>query len=225
MPNIVPDLVTLPIFCGITVHETLITAILTSIGIMIFAVIFRFVIFKRFKPVPTGFQNFIEMIVGMIDRFANSIMGKRGSLMAGYIFTLAFYLVIAGMLELFGVRVPQTDLNFTFAISLMSFVLIAAFGIRFKGFTGWAKSYTKPVALVTPFKIISDCVLPVSMACRMFGNLFSGLVVMNMIYSAMGWFAVAVPAFASLYFTIFHVGMQTYVFLMLTLSFIQEKVE
>ena len=225
MPNIVPDEITLPLFGGITIHETLFSALCVSIGIMVFAVIFRLFLFPRFKEKPAGFQNFIELIVGGIDKFANSIMGKRGAQIAGYMFTIAFYMIICGLTELFGVRAPQTDLNYTFSLAIMSFVLMIVFGIRSHGVGGWLKSYTKPMAVVTPFRVISDCVLPVSLACRMFGNLFSGLVVMNMIYSGMGMFAIAVPAFASLYFTLFHVGMQTYVFLMLTLSFVNEKAE
>ena len=225
MPNVSPNSVTLPVFGGIQVNETLITSWLVTIGIIIFALIVRYVFFPRFKPVPKGFQNVMEMLVGMVENFTKGIMGERGSYISAYMFSLAFFLITSGLLELFGVRAPATDLNFTVSIALISFVLIAAFGIRFKGVKGWAKSYGEPVSFVAPFRIISDCVLPVSLSCRMFGNLFSGLVIMDMIYSAMGSFAIAIPAFASLFFNFFHVGMQTYVFMMLTLSFVQEKVE
>ena len=225
MPNVSPEQVTLPVFGGITVNVTLVTSWFVTIGIIIFALIVRYVFFPRFKQVPTGFQNVMEMIVSMVDKFTGSIMGERGSVIAPYMFSLAFFLITSGLLELFGVRAPATDLNFTISIALISFVLIASLGIRYKSFKGWVKSYSQPIAIVAPFKLISDCVLPVSLACRMFGNLFSGLVIMDMIYGAMGSFAIAIPAFASLFFNFFHVGIQTYVFMMLTVSFIQEKVE
>lgn len=225
MPNVSPDQVTLPIFGGIQVNETLITSWYVTIGIIIFALIVRYVFIPRFKQVPTGFQNVMEMLVSMVGKFTNGIMGERGSTISSYMFALAFFLIASGLLELFGIRAPATDLNFTASIAIISFVLIAAYGIRYKGVKGWAKSYTQPVAIVAPFKLISDCVLPVSLACRMFGNLFSGLVIMDMIYGAMGSFAIGIPAMASLFFNFFHVGMQTYVFMMLTVSFIQEKVE
>lgn len=225
MPNVSPNSVTLPVFGGITVNETLVTSWFVTIGIIVFAIIVRYVFFPRFKQVPTGFQNVMEMVVDLTGNFTKGIMGERGSYISAYMFALAFFLITSGLLELFGIRAPATDLNFTVSIALISFVLIAAFGIRFKGLKGWAKSYGEPVSFVAPFRIISDCVLPVSLSCRMFGNLFSGLVIMDMIYSAMGSFAIAIPAFASLFFNFFHVGMQTYVFMMLTLSFVQEKVE
>jgi F-type H+-transporting ATPase subunit a len=59
----------------------------------------------------------------------------------------------------------------------------------------------------------------------LFGNLFSGLVVMDMIYSGMGYFAIFLPALAAIYFILFHMGMQSYVFTMLTMSFMKEKLE
>lgn len=225
IPSVAPEKVFLPVFGGIQVNETLITCWIATIGVTVFALIVRFVFIPRFKEVPTGFQNVMEMIVDMIDRFTKSIMGERGATISSYMFSLAFYLVVTGLLELFGVRAPATDLNFTASIALISFVLICGYGIRYKGVKGWAKSYGEPVSFIAPFRLISDCVLPVSLACRMFGNLFSGLVIMDMIYAALGNFAIGLPGMASLFFNFFHVGMQTYVFMMLTLSFIQEKVE
>lgn len=226
MPNIVPEKIFLDIFGGIYISETVLTAYCVTIVLIVFALIVRFVALPRFKDIPRGLQNILELAVAGINKFSNGIMGKRGATIAGYMFCIAFFLIISGLAELLGVRAPGTDLNFTLAVSLISFVLICSYGIKAKGVKGWAKSYTKPVAVVTPFKIISDCVLPVSMACRMFGNLFSGLIVMHLIYEGLGYFAATgLPGLASLYFTVFHVGMQTYVFLMLSLSFIQEKVE
>ncbi len=58
-----------------------------------------------------------------------------------------------------------------------------------------------------------------------FWNMFSGLVVMDMLYGALGYFAfIGIPGIASIYFILFHLGMQSYVFTMLTMSFIEEKV-
>ena len=48
---------------------------------------------------------------------------------------------------------------------------------------------------------------------------------MDMLYGALGYFAfIGIPGIASIYFILFHLGMQSYVFTMLTMSFIEEKV-
>lgn len=222
-PGVVPAQIT--IFGGLQISETLFLAFCVTIGITIFTLIVRFVLLPRFKPVPTGFQNVLEMVVGLVDRFSNSILGERGKKIAAYIFTLGLFLVVSGMMDLFGLRIPATDLNFTVAIALITFVLIFVFGIRYKGVKGVIKGYAQPMGFIAPFRLISDVIIPVSLSFRLFGNMFAGLVVMHLVYNAMGMFAIGVPAVLSIYFTLFDVALQTLVFLMLTLSYIQEKVE
>ena len=139
--------------------------------------------------------------------------------------TLALFLVISGLLELMAVRAPGTDINFTIAIALMSFLLINMMALWEKGFLGRIKHYLKPNAIIGFFRLLSDLVMPVSLACRMFGNLLSGLVIMELVYFAMGNFAVGIPAALSVFFNLFHVLMQAYVFIMLTYSFVHEATE
>jgi len=222
-PGVIPVKVT--IFGGLVISETFFVAVCVTIGITIFALVVRFILLPRFKPVPTGVQNALEMIVSLIDRFTNSIMGEKGKKLAAYVLTLGMFLAISGMMDLFGLRIPATDLNFTVAIALITFVMIFVFGIRYKGVKGLVKGYAEPMAFIAPFRIISDVIIPVSLSFRLFGNMFAGLVVMHIVYNAMGVFAVGIPAALSIYFTLFDVGIQTFVFLMLTLSYIQEKVE
>ena len=59
----------------------------------------------------------------------------------------------------------------------------------------------------------------------MFGNLFSGLVIMDLIYQAMGALCGCHPGILAIYFNLFHLAMQSYVFVMLTMSFINEGLE
>ena len=94
-----------------------------------------------------------------------------------------------------------------------------------KGIWGRIKHYLKPNPIIGFFRLVSDLMIPVSLACRMFGNLLSGLVIMELVYFAMGNFAVGIPAALSVFFTLFHVLMQTYVFMMLTFSFVHEATE
>jgi F-type H+-transporting ATPase subunit a len=51
--------------------------------------------------------------------------------------------------------------------------------------------------------------------------MFAGLVVMDLLYSVV---SVGIPAVLAIYFNLFHVAIQTYIFLVLTLSFMEETV-
>ena len=134
-------------------------------------------------------------------------------------------MVIAAFSELFGVRAPTTDITLTFSMALMTFFLINYYGIKHKGVGGRIKSMAQPTPIVFPFKLISDIAVPVSMACRLFGNMLAGLIVMELIYFALGNFSAGIPSVVGLYFNLFHPLIQVYIFVTLTLTFINEAAE
>ena len=78
---------------------------------------------------------------------------------------------LAAVVELVGLRPPTTDLSMTLSYALMTFILINAFGIYKKGIKGRAEAYIKPNAIIAPFKLVSDLAVPISLACRLFGNI------------------------------------------------------
>lgn len=223
VPGVAPLRITL--FGGLQVNETVVTAYCVTIAILIFSLVVRFILLPRFKATPTGLQNVLEMSVSMVRSFSRSVLGDVGDTIAPYMLTLVYFLVFSGMLDLFGVRIPATDLNFTISIALITWILMFVYAIRYRGVKGWLKGYAAPVSFIAPFKVISDFIIPVSLSFRLFGNMFAGLMIMDMVYGALGVFAIGLPALMNIYFTLFDVAMQTFVFVILTLSYIKEKVE
>jgi F-type H+-transporting ATPase subunit a len=63
------------------------------------------------------------------------------------------------------------------------------------------------------------------MACRLFGNMFAGMIIIDLLYFAMKKFAVVLPGVAGLYFNLFHPLIQAFIFITLTLSYIAEAAE
>lgn len=206
---------------GLNINETLFVTWVVMLILILVAVIIRVFVIKNFKTVPKGIQNVLEMFVEFCEKFTNSQLGRRGASYAAYIFTIAVMIVSTSLIELFGFRPPATDINFTIAIALMSFVVINAFGFYYTGFFGRLKWFVKPKAFMLPVNLVTHAVIPVSLSFRLFGNMFAGLVVMDLLYSV---FAVGLPAVLAIYFNLFHVGIQTYIFLVLTLSFMEETV-
>lgn len=206
---------------GLEINETLFVTWIVMLILIVVAIIIRVFVIKKFKTIPKGIQNILEMFVESCEKFTNSQLGKRGASYAAYIFTIAIMIVSTSLIELFGFRPPATDINFTIAIALMSFVVINAFGFYYTGFFGRLKWFVKPKAFMLPINLITHAVIPVSLSFRLFGNMFAGLVVMDLLYSV---FAVGLPAILAIYFNLFHVGIQTYIFLVLTLSFMEETV-
>lgn len=218
-----PDRVVL--FGDFSVPQTMITLWIVSAVIIIAAIIFKVVFFKKFKEEPEGLQNVVELIVEFVGKMCKTNLEGRGRVIAPYILTLGLVLIASGLVELMGVRAPATDLSFTCALAILTFIWINAYGVCYKGLGGRLSSFGKPIKFIYPIKALTHIASPISLACRLFGNLFSGLIIMELIYFALGYFAVGIPAVLSIYFNLFHIAMQTYVFIILTLSFINEAIE
>lgn len=213
---------TIPVFGGIPVTDAVFVTWLVMAILIVFGLVVRFVLLPKFEDLPKGFQNILELFVEWIYHFCEDTMHERGRGIAPYIGTIALYLALANTIELIGLRPPTTNLGVTFALAIMTFILINYYGIRKKGVLGRLKDFTKPVAIMAPIKFFSELAIPVSMASRLFGNILGGLVVMEIIYKVV---PVAVPAALAIYFNLFDGLMQTFIFITLTLSFIGDALE
>ena len=110
----------------------------------------------------------------------------------------------------------------TLALALMSIILVQAAGIRAKGIKGWLKSFTQPIAIVTPFNILDLVTRPLSLCMRLFGNVLGAFVIMKLIEQVLPVF---LPAVFSVYFDLFDGLLQAYVFVFLTGLYIKEAIE
>jgi len=189
------------------------------------AIIIRLTVFKNPKETPDGVQNVIELIVEAVGKYTNAQAHGTGEILCSYILSIGSLLVMSAFLELFRLRPPTADITMTFALAFMTFILINVYGIKRKGISGRLKSLASPTPLVFPFRVISDIAIPVSMACRLFGNMLGGMIVIDLLYMALGSNAVGIPSVFGLYFNAFHPLIQTFIFVTLTLTFINEAIE
>ena len=194
---------------GFSVSSTVITTWIAMGGILLGALAIRLFLIPRMKDQPRGLQNVLEIAVESVSKYTDEKSGHLGENLAAYIFSVATLMIGCAVIELFGVRAPTADITMTFA----------------KGVGGRIKSLADPTPVVLPLRMISDIAVPVSLACRLFGNMLGGMIVMDLLYSAMGNLAVGVPSLVGLYFNAFHPLIQAYIFVTLTLTFINEAVE
>ncbi|MBN2879692.1 MAG: F0F1 ATP synthase subunit A [Clostridia bacterium] len=223
--SIEPEMMEIPLFGGIEVSETLVSAVLASFLIIIFAAIVRIFFIPKFKIIPSRFQLLLEMSVDAIYSYTSSKVGQWASkTLSPYMFTVALIIIVNGIFELFGMRAAMTDINFTLALSLITFVLIQVYSIKKKGILKRLKSVFEPVFLLAPINIVTSIAVPVSLSCRMFGNILGGMIVMELLYSVaiLKW---AIPGVLAIYFTVFHTLMQAFIFITLSLTFINEGLE
>lgn len=195
--------------------------------VLVLCLVFRFLVFPHFDPEKpkNAFQNVTELAVEAMDSFTKNTVGDYSGALAPYMFSLAVFMIFSAASELLGYRPPTSDLIITLAMGLITFALINFYGVKKKGLAGRIKYLSSPTPLILPMKILSDVAVPVSLACRLFGNMLGGMIVMDLLKSVLGGYASGIPAVAGLYFNLFHPLIQTYIFIILSLTFINEAIE
>lgn len=171
---------------------------------------------------PGKGQQLLEYAVTSLEGIGKGILGKEGQEYAAYLNAILLYVGIANLIGMLGFKPPTKDLNVTAALAIMSIVLIEVSGIRKKGVKKWLKSFSEPIALVTPINILEVVIKPLSLCMRLFGNVLGAFVIMKMIESIL---PVGLPVVFSAYFDIFDGLIQAYVFVFLTGLFIKEAIE
>ena len=167
-------------------------------------------------------QLVAESIVGWLEKFVIGMTGEEGKAFVPYLCSVLLYIGFANLIGLCGVKPPTKDLNVTAALAVMSIVLVQYAGIHRKGFKGWLKSFTQPMAIVTPINILELFIKPLSLCMRLFGNVLGSYVIMELLKSLI---PVVLPVPFSFYFDIFDGLIQAYVFVFLTSLYIKEAVE
>ena len=213
-------------------HEVWITTTHVSIAIvmlllMAFAVAANRVM-KKGEMLPGKFQNVVEMIVEFLDGIVNSAMGKSAPKFYNYIGTIFIFILVSNISGLLGLRPPTADYGVTLPLGLLTFTLIHFNQFKYQKPKDIWKDMCSPLPpwlpIWFPINVISEIAVPISLSLRLFANVLSGTVMMALVYGLLGWFATAWPAALHVYFDLFSGEIQTYVFCMLTMTYISNAI-
>lgn len=173
---------------------------------------------------PGVFLNAIEKLIEVLDNFTISGMGeKHGGRFANYIGTLFAFIFLSNIGGLFGLRSPTADYGTTFALALITFVMIHYNGFKYEKF-GHITGLFDPIPLFFPINLIGEISTPISMSLRLFGNMLAGSALMGLIYGLLPKVMVLFwPAALHAYFDVFSGAIQSYVFCMLTMVFVSKS--
>lgn len=181
------------------------------------------------NEVPGGFQNVVELIVEKLDGMVDVSMEKSAPKYYNYIGTVFIFILVSNISGLFGLRPPTADYGVTLPLALITFTLIRINKWKYqKPLTIW-EDYCSPLPkwlpIWVPINVISNLAVPVSLSLRLFANVLSGTAMMALVYGLLGWVATLWPAALHVYFDLFSGAIQTYVFCMLTMTYISQQME
>ena len=207
-----------------TSHICILIVMLILIGLAIFA---NKVMMKA-TEVPGKAQNVIELIVEMLDNMVSGSMGQAAPRYQNYIGTIFIFILFSNLSGLLGLRPPTADYGVTLPLALITFTMIHYNKFKYqKPMTLWADlcSPLPPwLPIWMPINVVSNLAVPVSLSLRLFANVLSGTAMMALVYGLMGWFATIWPAALHVYFDMFSGAIQTYVFCMLTMTYISNEI-
>ena len=194
-------------------------------GILILLAIIARIKINSFKDVPeTRFQKVIESLVEFFNKFTQNTMTKQYSYFGAWFFGVFAFIAFSNILGLFApLRPPTADLATNVAMATTTVIFMWVAGIRHNGKEHFL-DYLRPVPLFLPLNLLSDFSKIISLSVRLFGNIFSGIVIMSIIYMLLPWWAsIGFPGALALYFDIFVGLLHAYVFVMLSMNFILMK--
>ena len=223
---------------------------------LLFVGLFRMAAKRATAGVPGGLQNFCEVMVEFVDQQVRDSFHGRNPLIAPLALTIFVWVFLWNFMDLIPVDllpwvasgvgvdylkvVPSTDLNATFALSISVLFLIYFYSIKVKGVGGFAKEvFTKPFGIYAfpanvLLRIVEDLAKPISLALRLFGNLYVGELIFILIAlftlntTLTNLHFVDVPLFITQIFlgtiwAIFHIliiTLQAFIFMVLTIIYL-----
>mgnify|MGYP000704599529 CR=1 FL=1 len=229
-----------------------------SVAMGIVGSLFMFMAARRATAgVPGRLQAFVEMIVEMVDDQAKSIVHGDRSFIAPLALTVFVWVFLMNSLDFLPVDlfsslfaflgvehifpyhrvVPTADLNGTMGIALGVLVLMLYYNVKIKGAGGFVHElFAAPFGIwLAPFNLLLNIIefaaKTVSLAMRLFGNMYAGellFLLIALLGSTATVFGFVGHVIAGSMWAIFHiliVLLQAFIFMMLTLVYLGQAHE
>jgi F-type H+-transporting ATPase subunit a len=188
--------------------------------------------------VPTKLQLVWETVVSQVQTQVEENLGRVHPYVVPLAVALFFFILIANWLEVIPTELnkhihllpsPTADTNLTYAMGLIAMVSVWIYGIRKRGARAYFKHYMEPYWWLLPLEILQDLLKPVTLALRLFGNIFAGGIMIALIGSLVslsfvhipvgGLFAIILTVIWKLFDTLFLGAIQAFIFALLTVLY------
>lgn len=210
---------------GMTVYLDVVwTTLIAAAIVMAFGLRMRA---KVTSGVPGKLQLFWETLVEQVSDLASSAIGPEGLPFVGLGVTIFFFLLICNWIAFIpsgdpGFLAPPTgDVNLPLALALLVIFLVHYNSVKSRGKRGYFKHYAQPYAALTPINIIEEITKPITLTFRLFGNIFSGVlmitVIVTLIPPYLSWIGLAIwKPFDELFIG----AIQAFIFALLTIMYL-----
>lgn len=227
-------------FFGLTFDlSIIITTTVTALIVLLFA---YFSTRIMTTDTPNTWQNVFEWIIEFVENIMVSTIGKKDNLfILSTGVTLLLYILVANLLGLpFNFvtgtehqvawwKSPTADAHVTLTISIMMIVYTHYIDLKLHGFKQYLLGYFKPFKALFPIVLMEQFSTTLTLGLRLFGNVYAGEVMLGLLAAAVykgpiiAIFA-SVPMLLWQAFCIFIGVLQAYVFTILTMVYIGQRI-
>jgi F-type H+-transporting ATPase subunit a len=167
---------------GDTIMGTLLAgAIVVGLGLFVRA--------RVTSGVPSGRQLFFETVTQAVRGQVESTMGvKTAPFVVPLAVTLFMFILVANWIAIIPtghkpeyIPPPASDVNLAYALALLVVVWMHISGVRKKGFRGFYHHLATPHWAMIPINLVEELAKPITLALRLFGNIFSGVIMVSLI--------------------------------------------
>lgn len=220
----------------VTFDLTLVVVSMITISIIFLLVFWAS---RRMELKPKGKQNVLEYIYELTVNFTKGNLGEEDARRyALFFFTVFTFLLVANNLGLMtkietgdGTNFwtsPTANMAYDFGLAAIAVVFCHVEGIRRRGFKDYLKSFVTPPAM-TPMNILEEVTNLVSLALRLYGNIYAGEVLVSLLLQLSHQSAFTYPIAFLLNivwtgFSVFISCLQSYVFVMLVSMYLNKKI-
>jgi F-type H+-transporting ATPase subunit a len=175
---------------------------------------------------PTKLQLVFEMLVDWVNKQVEESMGIAvAPFVVPFSVALFFFILVSNWLEVIPsghhpeyLPAPTADVNLTYALALLVIIPVHIMSIRRRGIRGYIAHYFKPFPLFLPINVIEELAKPLTLALRLFGNIFAGGIMILLISRL----PVPVVPFGDLAWKLFDMfigAIQAFIFSLLTILY------
>lgn len=133
---------------------------------------------RKLASIPRRWQqNMGEWIVEIFVNFTRGVIGPGGEKYAPFIGTLFFFIYLSNLIGLIpGLHSPTSNLGTNLILGIIVFLYVQFLGIKNNGLLGYLGHFAGPMPAVAPLlfviEVISELAKPLTLAMRLFGNIF-----------------------------------------------------
>ena len=204
------------------------STVTTMWGVIIVLGLLSYFATRNLKTIPGPLQNVAELAVESLQKYFTGNLGKKMARRYLPIFATFFVFIIVsnytgilpGFGHMTGLATPTACLSVTAALGIIAFFTTHAVGIRERGFGAYIKTFIMPIAVMLPLNLLEQVIRPVSLALRLYGNMYGEEMVTEQLYEILPIGAPLIMNALSLIFCF----IQAMVFTMLLSIYVSEAV-